>query len=91
MINSDNQQNTVSSAQAEEDAQVNACEQIEQHPVDGNTNACAAPPDEAEQVSSPQAVPMPTVSSDSPNDAVETSVSDNTITHPQPITTNTIS
>ena len=31
-----------------------------------------------------------TVSSDSPNDAVETSVSDNTITHPQPIT-NTMS
>lgn len=87
-----NNSEKVSSGRAEEDAQADkAREQIEQHPVDDNTNACAAPPDEAEQVSSPQAEPTSAVSSDSPNDAVETSVSDNTITHPQPITTNTMS
>ena len=87
-----NNSEKVSSGRAEEDAQADkAREQIEQHPVDGNTNACAAPPDEAEQVSSPQAEPPSAVSSNSPNDAVETSVSDNTFTHPQPITTNTMS
>ncbi|MBQ9096708.1 MAG: hypothetical protein IJY53_10265 [Akkermansia sp.] len=87
-----NNSEKVSSGQAEEDAQADkAREQIEQQSVDGNTNACAAPPDEAEQVSSPQAEPPSAVSSNSPNDAVETSVSDNTITNTQPTITNTMS
>ncbi|MBQ8516686.1 MAG: hypothetical protein IJ498_03805 [Akkermansia sp.] len=86
-----NQTNSVSSGRAEEDAQGNSCVQTVQPSVDANTNACAASPGETEQVSSPQAEPMSAVFSDSPNDAVETSVSDNTITHTQPITTNTMS
>ena len=87
-----NNSEKVSSGHAEEDAQADkAREQIEQQSVDSNTNACAAPPDEAEQVSSSQAEPPSAVSSDSPNDAVETSVSDNTITNTQPTITNTMS
>ena len=87
-----NNSEKVSSGRAEEDAQADkAREQIEQQSVDFNTNACAAPPDETEQVSSPQAEPPSSVSSDSPNDAVETSASDNTLTNTQPTITNTMS
>ena len=90
MINNNSEK--VSSGRAEEDAQADkAREQIEQQSVDFNTNACAAPPDETEQVSSPQAEPPSSVSSDSPNDAVETSASDNTLTNTQPTITNTMS
>ena len=90
MINNNSEK--VSSGRAEEDAQADkAREQIEQQSVDFNTNACAAPPDEAEQVSSSQAEPPSAVSSDSPNDAVETSASDNTLTNTQPTITNTMS
>ncbi len=87
-----NNSEKVSSGRVEEDAQADkAREQIERQSVDADTNACAAPPNEAEQVSSPQAEPPSAVSSDSPNDAVETSVSDNTITNTQPSTNNTMS
>ena len=84
-----NQTTPVSSGQAEEDAQGNSCEQTVQPSVE--LNACAASPGETEQIASPQAEHPSAVSSDSPNDAVETSISDNTITNTQPTITNTMS
>ena len=84
-----NQTNPVSSGSAEEDAQGNSCEQTVQPSVE--INACAASTGETEQIASSQAEPPSAVSSDSPNDAVETSISDNTITNTQPTITNTMS
>ena len=60
-----NQIEKVSSGQAEEDAQVNACEQTVQPSVE--INACAASPSETEQIASPQAEPPSAVSTDSTN------------------------
>ena len=63
-----NNSEKVSSGRAEEDAQADkAREQIEQQSVDSNTNACAAPPCETEQIASPQAEPPSAVSTDSIN------------------------
>ncbi|MBQ7022315.1 MAG: hypothetical protein IJN29_01960, partial [Akkermansia sp.] len=55
----------VSSGQAEEDAQVNTCEQTVQPSVE--INACAAAPGETEQIASHQAEPPSAVSTDSTN------------------------
>ena len=60
-----NQIEKVSSGKAEEDAQVNTCEQTVQPSVE--INACAASPGETEQIASPQAEPPSAVSSDSTN------------------------
>ncbi len=60
-----NQIEKVSSGQAEEDAQVNTCEQTVQPSVE--INACAASPGETEQIASPQAEPPSAVSTDSIN------------------------
>ena len=60
-----NQIEKVSSGQAEEDAQVNTCEQTVQPSVE--INACASSPGETEQIASPQAEPPSVVSSDSTN------------------------
>ena len=60
-----NQTNPVSSGQAEEDAQGNACEQTVQPSVE--INACAASPGETEQIASPRAEPPSAVSTNSIN------------------------